>query len=141
MVQADAVDLARDAVQQEPAIGRQQDSRRPRVVERRRVPGPLARVDPERVERIASRIAGSLLLLLAAYLVVDAGRRLIGFGREASERATYALVLHEAVAEAKGRLILDAVPDLGRRLPRLKLFSVLRMPEIRRVCSMMSSML
>jgi cation diffusion facilitator family transporter len=39
----------------------------------------------ERIEHIASRVAGALLLLLAAYIVVDAGRRLIGFGAEARE--------------------------------------------------------
>jgi divalent metal cation (Fe/Co/Zn/Cd) transporter len=41
--------------------------------------------EAERVERTASRVAGSLLLVLAAYLVIDAGRRLLGFGREAEE--------------------------------------------------------
>jgi cation diffusion facilitator family transporter len=39
----------------------------------------------ERIERTASRIAGALLLLLAVYVVVDAGRRLLGFGGEARE--------------------------------------------------------
>jgi cation diffusion facilitator family transporter len=39
----------------------------------------------ERIERTTARIAGALLLLLAAYIVVDAGRRLLGFGREAEE--------------------------------------------------------
>jgi len=39
----------------------------------------------ERIERTTSRIAGGLLLVLAAYIVVDAGRRLLGFGREAEE--------------------------------------------------------
>lgn len=41
--------------------------------------------DAERIEKaegLASRIAGSLLLLLAAYLLVDSGRRLLGAGRE-----------------------------------------------------------
>lgn len=37
----------------------------------------------ERIERTASRVAGTLLLLLAAYIGVDAGRRLLGFGAEA----------------------------------------------------------
>ena len=41
--------------------------------------------DVERIERIAARVAGALLLALAAYLVWDAGRRLIGFGGEAQE--------------------------------------------------------
>ena len=39
----------------------------------------------EQVERRAARIAGALLLALAAYIVVDAGRRLLGFGRQAEE--------------------------------------------------------
>lgn len=39
----------------------------------------------ERFERFASRAAGALLLLLAAYIAIDAGRRLLGFGTEARE--------------------------------------------------------
>ena len=39
----------------------------------------------ERLERRAGRIAGALLLGLAAYLIIDAGRRLLGFGAEARE--------------------------------------------------------
>lgn len=39
----------------------------------------------EAVERRAARIAGSILLLLAAYIVIDAGRRLLGSGPEAEE--------------------------------------------------------
>lgn len=41
--------------------------------------------DTERIERTASRIAGSLLLLLALYILIDAGRRLLGFGEEADK--------------------------------------------------------
>lgn len=41
---------------------------------------PLERV--ERVERFASRTTGGLLLLLALYVLVDSGRRLLGFGTE-----------------------------------------------------------
>jgi len=37
----------------------------------------------ERIERIAARIAGALLLALALYILVDAGRRLLGYGAEA----------------------------------------------------------
>lgn len=37
----------------------------------------------EAIERRTARIAGGLLLLLAAYIVVDAGRRLLGHGEEA----------------------------------------------------------
>ena len=39
----------------------------------------------EPLERTAARIAGSLLLLLAVYVVIDAGRRLLGYGEEAGE--------------------------------------------------------
>jgi divalent metal cation (Fe/Co/Zn/Cd) transporter len=39
----------------------------------------------ERLERGAGRIAGALLLALAVYIVVDAGRRLLGSGPEARE--------------------------------------------------------
>jgi divalent metal cation (Fe/Co/Zn/Cd) transporter len=39
----------------------------------------------EHLERTASKIAGVLLLLLAAYVTIDAGRRLLGFGAEARE--------------------------------------------------------
>ena len=39
----------------------------------------------EHLERKASRIAGTLLLGLAVYIAIDAGRRLLGFGREAEE--------------------------------------------------------
>ena len=39
----------------------------------------------ERLERRTSRIAGILLLGLAAYIVIDAGRRLLGFGTKAEE--------------------------------------------------------
>jgi len=36
----------------------------------------------EKAELWAARLAGGLLLLLAVYIVVDSGRRLMGFGRE-----------------------------------------------------------
>jgi divalent metal cation (Fe/Co/Zn/Cd) transporter len=39
----------------------------------------------EALERRAGRIAGGLLLALAVYIVLDAGRRLLGFGEEARE--------------------------------------------------------
>ncbi len=39
----------------------------------------------EQVERRAARVAGALLLALAAYILIDAGRRLAGFGREPAE--------------------------------------------------------
>lgn len=37
----------------------------------------------ERIEKKASKIAGTLLLVLAAYIVIDAVRRLLGFGEHA----------------------------------------------------------
>ncbi len=45
----------------------------------------MGRADPERVQRFergASRVAGGLLLLVAAYVTVDALRRLLGHGPE-----------------------------------------------------------
>jgi len=48
------------------------------------------RADHERaevLERRAGRIAGALLLGLAAFIIVDAGRRLLGYGAEAQESA------------------------------------------------------
>ncbi len=39
----------------------------------------------ERAERRASRIAGALLLCLAVYILVDAGRLLLGFGGRAEQ--------------------------------------------------------
>jgi divalent metal cation (Fe/Co/Zn/Cd) transporter len=46
----------------------------------------------EILERRTGRIAGALLLGLAVYIVVDAGRRLFGFGAEARE-STVGIVL------------------------------------------------
>jgi divalent metal cation (Fe/Co/Zn/Cd) transporter len=39
----------------------------------------------EDAERQASRVAGALLIALAAYILIDAGRRLVGFGQEPTE--------------------------------------------------------
>ncbi|MBX9686285.1 MAG: cation transporter [Candidatus Obscuribacterales bacterium] len=39
----------------------------------------------EAVEKITGRITGVILLLLAGYIVIDAGRHLIGFGEEADK--------------------------------------------------------
>jgi cation diffusion facilitator family transporter len=44
--------------------------------------------DPQHLERIesrTSRVAGALLMALAVYIVIDAGRRLLGSGEEARE--------------------------------------------------------
>jgi len=41
--------------------------------------------DFEQEEQTAARIAGALLLVLAAYVLIDAGRRLAGFGGQADK--------------------------------------------------------
>jgi cation diffusion facilitator family transporter len=46
----------------------------------------------ERVERKAGKIAGALLFVLAAYIVIDATRRLLGFG-ESAEGSAVGLIL------------------------------------------------
>jgi divalent metal cation (Fe/Co/Zn/Cd) transporter len=46
----------------------------------------------QRAERSATRVAGALLLVLALYIVVDAGRRLLGLGAEA-ERSIVGIAL------------------------------------------------
>lgn len=46
----------------------------------------------EKAEKLASKIAGTILLMLALYIVVDAGRRLLGFGGEA-ERSLLGICL------------------------------------------------
>jgi divalent metal cation (Fe/Co/Zn/Cd) transporter len=47
--------------------------------------GQLDKERAELIERRAGRIAGALLLGLSVYIVVDAGRRLLGFGPVAEE--------------------------------------------------------
>jgi divalent metal cation (Fe/Co/Zn/Cd) transporter len=47
--------------------------------------GQLDKEQAELLERRAGRIAGALLLGLSVYIVVDAGRRLFGFGSVAEE--------------------------------------------------------
>jgi divalent metal cation (Fe/Co/Zn/Cd) transporter len=44
-----------------------------------------SREQSEQAERKASKIAGALLLALAAYITFDAGRRFLGYGPEARE--------------------------------------------------------
>jgi cation diffusion facilitator family transporter len=68
--------------------------------------------DPEQLERIehrAARVAGAMLLALAVYIVIDAGRRLLGFGAEAQESrlgialTAVSLVVMPLLARAKLR--------------------------------------
>lgn len=76
--------------------------------------------DPERVEHAAARVAGILLLLLAAYIVVDAGRRLLGFGEEAQESrlgvavTAVSLVVMPLLAWVKLR-VAEALPSKALR--------------------------
>src|SRR5438132_6507698 len=64
--------------------------------------GQLDKEYAEHLERRAGRIAGALLLGLAGYIVVDAGRRLPGSGPEALERRV-GLVLTGISAAVKPR--------------------------------------
>ncbi len=59
----------------------------------------------ERLERVSSRIAGGLLLLLALYILMDAGRRLLGGGEPARE---------SPLGIALTAISLIAMPLLGR---------------------------
>ena len=47
--------------------------------------GQADRERAEVLERRTGRIAGALLLALSAYIILDAGRRLLGYGAEAQE--------------------------------------------------------
>jgi divalent metal cation (Fe/Co/Zn/Cd) transporter len=74
----------------------------------------------ERVERRASRIAATLLFLLAAYITVDAGSRLLGMGERAEESpvgigiTVAALLVMPLLARAKLRLA-DALDSRALR--------------------------
>lgn len=48
--------------------------------------------ETERVERLTARIAGTLLLILAAFIVIEAVRRLLGYGEKA-EDSTIGIIL------------------------------------------------
>jgi divalent metal cation (Fe/Co/Zn/Cd) transporter len=63
-----------------------------------------------RYERLATRIAGFLLLVLSVYILIDAGRRLLGFGGEARE-SLVGIVLTSAS--------LVVMPILGRAKLRM----------------------
>lgn len=74
----------------------------------------------QQIERRASRIAGGLLLAVAVYIVIDAIRRLIGFGGEPTESivgivlTAISLVLMPLLARAK----LRTARGLGSRALR-----------------------
>ena len=76
--------------------------------------------DAEKVEQRAARVAGALLLVLAAYLLFDAGRRLLGFGADAHEsRLGVALTAISLLSmQVLGRAKLRAASALGSRALR-----------------------
>lgn len=79
------------------------------------------RPDPaEETERRASGIAGALLLILALYILLDAGRRLLGLGRQATE---------SVVGIALTAISLVVMPLLGRA--KLQAASALRSAALR----------
>ena len=81
----------------------------------------------EAVERRAARITGALLLALAAYVVVDAVRRLAGHGSEA--RASLAGIVVTAAAlvvmPILGRAKLRVAAALGSRALRADAFETI----------------
>lgn len=81
----------------------------------------------ERVERTASRIAGALLLLLSLYIVVDAGRRLLGAGAPAKESwvGVALTVVSLAVMPILGRAKMRTAAGLGSRALRADSFETI----------------
>lgn len=78
-------------------------------------------------ERRAARLAGALLLALAAYIVVDAGRRLAGFGAAAGE-SPIGLALTSSslvVMPILGRAKLRTAAALGSRALRADAFETI----------------
>jgi divalent metal cation (Fe/Co/Zn/Cd) transporter len=69
----------------------------------------------ERLERGAGRIAGGLLLGVAVYVVIDAGRRLLGFGAEARESVVGVVLtaVSSVVMPLLGRAKLRTAQALG----------------------------
>ncbi len=69
----------------------------------------------EHLERRASRVAGALLIALSVFILVGAGRRLLGFGEPAQE-STVGIVLTAvslAVMPFLGRAKLKTARELG----------------------------
>jgi divalent metal cation (Fe/Co/Zn/Cd) transporter len=78
---------------------------------------------PERaelVEKIAAKITGVILLMLALYIVVDAGRRLLGFGDEADKSfigmalTALSVIVMPIVARAKLK-VADSIKSASLR--------------------------
>lgn len=83
--------------------------------------------DAEAVERKASRVAGGLLLLLALYIAIDAGRRLLGMGAEAgtSPVGIGLTILSLAVMPFLGRAKLAVATKLGSGALRADAFETI----------------
>jgi divalent metal cation (Fe/Co/Zn/Cd) transporter len=86
--------------------------------------------DPERYERLehrAARMAAAILFALAAYIVIDAGRRLVGFGEEAQESLVgIALtIVSLAVMPVLGWAKLRTAQALGSRALRADAYETL----------------
>jgi cation diffusion facilitator family transporter len=69
----------------------------------------------ERIEKTTSQIAGALLLALAAYILVDAGARLLGYGDRAEETLVGIVLtaVSLAVMPILGRAKLRAAREIG----------------------------
>jgi len=89
--------------------------------------GQLDEARAEALERRAGRVAGLLLLGLAAYLVVDAGRRLLGFGLEARESllGVGLTAISLIVMPLLGRAKLRTADALGSRALRADAYETL----------------
>jgi cation diffusion facilitator family transporter len=83
--------------------------------------------ETERIERLASRIAGGLLLALALYILVDAARRLLGYGEEAGESfvGIGLTALSLVVMPVLGRMKLRTAKELGSRALRADAFETI----------------
>lgn len=86
--------------------------------------------DPSRVEAVerrAARVAGALLLALAAYVVVDAARRLAGRGARAEESVLGIVVTAAAlvIMPILGRAKLRVAAALGSRALRADAFETI----------------
>jgi cation diffusion facilitator family transporter len=74
----------------------------------------------ESAEKIAARITGLILLLLAVYIVIDAGRRLLGFAQEADKSfigmalTGLSVIVMPIVARAKLK-VADAIQSKSLR--------------------------
>jgi hypothetical protein len=66
-----------------------------------------------RIERRVSRLAGGLLLLLAAYIVFDASRRLLGYAPEAKSSAVGIIVTAVAALLPVPIIVREALEAIG----------------------------